>query len=83
VCICFNCMQFEKFMCIAQLDVGYVTVCSAERTKAFSHVSWPDWVVGDVTLKDPQFSNPIHLSNYEQKYVNTKPIEEKNIVIPP
>jgi hypothetical protein len=26
---------------IAQLDVGYVTVCSAERTKVFSCVSWP------------------------------------------
>jgi hypothetical protein len=33
----------SKNLCgIAQLDVGYVTVCSTERTKVFSHVSWPD-----------------------------------------
>jgi hypothetical protein len=33
----------SKNLCgIAQLDVGYVTVCSAERMKEFSHVSWPD-----------------------------------------
>ena len=29
----------SKILCgIAQLDAGYVTVCSAERTKVFSHV---------------------------------------------
>ena len=27
---------------IAELDVGYVTVCSTERMKAFSRVSWPN-----------------------------------------
>jgi hypothetical protein len=26
---------------IAQLDVGYVIVCSAERMKVFSRVPWP------------------------------------------
>jgi hypothetical protein len=26
---------------IAQLDVGYVTLCSAERMKELSHVLWP------------------------------------------
>jgi hypothetical protein len=32
----------SKNLCdIAQLDVGYVTVCSAERMKAFSSVAWP------------------------------------------
>jgi hypothetical protein len=32
----------SKNLCgIAQLDVGYVTVCSAERMKVFSCVSWP------------------------------------------
>jgi hypothetical protein len=40
VCIYFNCMQFKKFMW--QLGAGYVTVCSVERTKMFSRVSWPD-----------------------------------------
>jgi hypothetical protein len=42
VCICFNCMQLEKFMWHSSVDVGYVTVCSAERTKEFSGVAWPD-----------------------------------------
>jgi hypothetical protein len=28
VCICFNCMKFEKNVCdIAQLDARYVTIC--------------------------------------------------------
>jgi hypothetical protein len=32
----------SKNLCgIAQLGAGYVTVCSAERIKAFFHVSWP------------------------------------------
>jgi hypothetical protein len=32
----------SKNLCgIAQLDAGYVTVCSTKRTKVFSHVSWP------------------------------------------
>jgi hypothetical protein len=32
----------SKNLCgISQLDVGYVTVCSTERNKVFSHVSWP------------------------------------------
>jgi hypothetical protein len=31
-----------KHLCgIAQLGPGYVTVCSAERMKVFSHVAWP------------------------------------------
>jgi hypothetical protein len=34
MCI-FNCMQLENLCGIAQLDVGYVIVCSAERTKRF------------------------------------------------
>jgi hypothetical protein len=33
----------SKNLCdIAQLDVGYVTECSAERTKVFSSIAWPD-----------------------------------------
>jgi hypothetical protein len=33
----------SKIVCgIAQLDVGYVTVCSAERIKEFSGVAWPE-----------------------------------------
>jgi hypothetical protein len=33
----------SKNLCgIAQLDVGYVTVCSTERMKEFSGVAWPD-----------------------------------------
>jgi hypothetical protein len=33
----------SKNLCgIAQLDVRYVTVCSAEGMKVFSRVSWPD-----------------------------------------
>jgi hypothetical protein len=33
----------SKNLCgIAQLDTGYVAICSAERTKEFSSVSWPD-----------------------------------------
>jgi hypothetical protein len=32
----------SKNLCgIAQYDVGFVTVCSAERTKVFSGVAWP------------------------------------------
>jgi hypothetical protein len=27
---------------IAQLDTGYVTVCSAEREQEFSGVAWPN-----------------------------------------
>jgi hypothetical protein len=43
VCICFICMQFKKFKWHSSvLDVGYVTICSTERTKVFSRVSWPD-----------------------------------------
>jgi hypothetical protein len=42
VCIYFNCMQFKNFMWHSQLDVGYVTVCSVERRKAFSRVAWLD-----------------------------------------
>jgi hypothetical protein len=33
----------SKNLCgIAQLDARYATVCSVERNKVFSHVSWPD-----------------------------------------
>jgi hypothetical protein len=33
----------SKNLCgIAQLDAGYVTVCSAERPKAFYGVAWHD-----------------------------------------
>jgi hypothetical protein len=33
----------SKNLCgIAQLDTGYVTVCSTERTKEFSSIAWPD-----------------------------------------
>jgi hypothetical protein len=32
----------SKILCsIAQLDTGYVTVCSTERMKEFSSVAWP------------------------------------------
>jgi hypothetical protein len=42
VCICLIACSSKNLCGIAQLDVGYVTVCSAERTKEFSGVAWPD-----------------------------------------
>jgi len=57
LCVCISIACSSKNLCdIAQLDVGYVTICSIERVKAFSHVSWPNlggrgcytycWVLG-------------------------------------
>jgi hypothetical protein len=47
----FNCMHFKKTLCgIAQLDVGYVTICSAERRKSSFMYCDPTWVVGDATI---------------------------------
>jgi hypothetical protein len=41
----------SKNLCgIAQLDTGYVTVCSVERTKDFSGVAWPTWMAMDITV---------------------------------
>jgi hypothetical protein len=43
VCIYILIACSAKNLCgIAQLGVGYVTVCSAERMKVFSRVAWPD-----------------------------------------
>jgi hypothetical protein len=38
--IYFKCMQLEKSCGIAQLVVGYVTICSAERTRVFFGIAW-------------------------------------------
>jgi hypothetical protein len=40
-------MQFEKHLCgIGQLDVGYATVCSTNRTKRvlWHSVAWYGWL---------------------------------------
>jgi hypothetical protein len=42
VCICLFACSSKNLCGIAQLDGGYVTVCSTERTRAFSRVAWPD-----------------------------------------
>jgi hypothetical protein len=44
---------------IAQLDVGYVIVCSAKRTRAFSRVSWPDLGGQGCYKSIPKESSPV------------------------
>jgi hypothetical protein len=41
VCICLISCSSKHLCGIAQLDVGYVTICSIERTKVFFGVAWP------------------------------------------
>jgi hypothetical protein len=50
VCICFNCMQFEKFMWHSSVGCWVCYSMFTERKKGFSHVAWPIMGGQDVTV---------------------------------
>jgi hypothetical protein len=67
----------SKNLCgIAQLDVGYVTICSAERTRAFSRVAWPGHecsgtlqhgIKTSVFNTEPRWADQVNLKKISQR----------------